>query len=61
MLILKIILLSKILIANKICIANKISGIKNDDKVIKKFIKQKIRNLFKLENLKSKKLFNFQK
>ena len=49
-------------------IANKVNGIKNDDKLIKKFIKPKIRKLFKSQKLaklekkllKNKNLPNFK-
>ena len=37
-------------------IANKVNSIENSDKLIKKFIKPKIGKLFKLKNLKGKKL-----
>ena len=48
------------LTANKVFIANKVDGIKNSNKLIEKFVKLKIRKLFKSKKLKSKKLSKSQ-
>ena len=47
MLMLKINILSKVFVAHKIPAANKVNGIESGNQLIKKFIKLKIRNLFK--------------
>ena len=57
----KIFATNKILITYKIFTVNEINNIKNSDKLIKKFIKPKIRKLFKSGKLKSKKLAKFKK
>ena len=49
----------KIFVINKLFIANKVDNIKDNNKLIKKFIEIKIRKLFKLKKLKSKKLSKF--
>lgn len=57
--ILKTILLSKILIAIKVLATNKIIGIKDDNKLKKKFIKPKMQKLSKSKTMLRSK--NYQK
>ena len=48
---LKIILLLQIFIINKVFIINKLSGIKSNNKLIKKFVEPKTKKLFKSQKL----------
>ena len=56
---LKTIILSQVFIANKMFIANKIGSVENSDELIEKFVKLKIKKLFKLKNLKDKTLSKY--